>query len=149
MQAHIHTYLHVKRVYGCTHDVHRHTCNAIGEHALAATRALVDPPVVWDVLDAHRVRGTYTHGAHTVSAVLVFDGDGWLVDFVSDDRLRASSDGRSFTVQRWSTPLHGRTELGGHRLAAVGEARWHAPAPEGTFDYLEFVVDDLEYNVTV
>ena len=125
------------------------TVTLFNDLCVMAPGALVDAPVVWDVLDAHRVRGTYTHGAHTVSAVLVFDGDGWLVDFVSDDRLRASSDGRSFTVQRWSTPLHGRTELGGHRLAAVGEARWHAPAPEGTFDYLEFVVDDLEYNVTV
>ena len=124
------------------------TVTMFNDLCVLAPGALVDAPIAWEYVDAHRVRGTYSHGAHTVSAVLVFDGDGWLVDFISDDRLRASSDGRSFTSQRWSTPLHGRTELHGHQLAAIGEARWHAPAPEGEFDYLEFVVDDLEYNAS-
>ncbi|WP_375869855.1 hypothetical protein [Humibacillus xanthopallidus] len=33
-------------------------------------------------------------------------------------------------------------EWSGHRVCREGEARWHAPEPEGTFTYLEFVVDD-------
>jgi hypothetical protein len=79
--------------------------------------------------------------------VLVFDADHDLVDFVSDDRLRASSDGRSFTRQRWSTPLVGHIETDGRRLMRVGEGRWHAPQPEGTFTYIEFHLDAISYNV--
>jgi hypothetical protein len=69
-----------------------------------------------------------------------------LVDFVSDDRFRSSPDGRAFTRQRWSTPLVGHRGLGGRRLATWGEGRWHAPAPEGEFAYLEFGVDDITYD---
>jgi hypothetical protein len=29
----------------------------------------------------------------------------------------------------------------------TGEARWHAPQPEGLFTYVEFHIDDIAYNV--
>ncbi|WP_371825949.1 DUF6544 family protein [Nonomuraea turcica] len=69
-----------------------------------------------------------------------------LVDFVSDDRLRASAEGRTFTRQRWSTPIRSYRHLHGGRVAVAGEAQWHAPAPEGRFSYVEFHVDDIAYN---
>jgi len=77
---------------------------------------------------------------------LVFNADHELVDFVSDDRLRASADGGSFTPQPWSTPIRAYQELHGRRVATTGEARWHAPAPEGEFTYIEFNVDRIVYN---
>lgn len=122
------------------------TVTLFNDLCVLAPAALVDAPVTWEVLDPHRVRGRYTHAGRSVTAELVFDEAGQLVDFVSDDRLRSSADGHSFTGQRWSTPLSGYRELGGRRIAAVGSARWHAPAPEGEFDYLEFVVDELTCN---
>lgn len=81
-----------------------------------------------------------------VLAVLAFNG-GDLVDFVSDDRSRASADGHRFTEQRWSTPLLDYRTVGGRRVAIHGEGRWHAPQPEGVFTYVEFHVDELTYNV--
>jgi hypothetical protein len=123
------------------------TVTLFNDLCVLAPVALVDARVTWQPIDDRRVRGTFTNGAHTVSAVLVF-GDGHdLVDFVSDDRLRASSDGTSFTRQRWSTPLRGYRTIGGRRLATVGEGRWHAGSEEGQFAYLEFHVDDIAYNV--
>ncbi len=111
-----------------------------------APAALIDASIAWQSLDANRVRGAFTHGAQTVGAELVFNDQHELVDFISDDRLRASADGRQFTQQRWSTPLSGYRKIGARRVPTHGEARWHAPDPEGTFSYLEFNLDDITYN---
>ena len=100
-------------------------------------------PVTWEPVDEHRVLGSYTHGSHLVRAELVFDDDGDLVDFISDDRLRAAR-GNSYVGQRWSTPLTGYRVLRGRRVATLGSARWHAPEPEGVFANVEMAVDDLE-----
>jgi hypothetical protein len=108
-----------------------------------APDALLIAPVTWNPIDDHRARGTFTVAGHEVTAELVVDDDGDLVDFVSDDRSRASADGRTFTSQRWSTPLHDRRRFGVRRLPSRGEAVWHAPAPEGTFAYLEFELVEL------
>lgn len=119
------------------------TVTVLNDLCLLAPAALVGAPITWTAGDRHTATATFTLGAETVSADLVFDGDGDLVDFVSDDRLRASPDGRTFTRQRWSTPVHARGEWQGRRVCSLGEARWHAPDPEGTFTYLEFAVDEL------
>jgi hypothetical protein len=81
-----------------------------------------------------------------VSAELTFNAEHDLVDFVSDDRLRASADGRTFTQQRWSTPLSEYREATGRRVATGGDGRWHAPPPEGQFAYIEFHLDAVTYN---
>lgn len=107
---------------------------------------IADAPVRWTAVDDHRVRGVFTDGDQTVSAVLTFDDEHDLVDFESDDRTRASSDGQSFTAQRWSTPLSAHRDAGRRRVLSVGAARWHLPEPEGTFTYLDLLVDDIRYD---
>jgi hypothetical protein len=123
------------------------TVTLFNDLAVLAPAGLVDAPVRWSPVDDRRVRGTFTNGGESVSAELVFNPAHELVDFISDDRLRASADGASFTPQRWSTPIHSYQELAGRRVVAAGEGRWHAPAPENEFSYVEFNVDDLVYNV--
>jgi hypothetical protein len=76
--------------------------------------------------------------------VLTFDDQHQLIDFVSDDRLRSSADGRTFTPQRWSTPIADYRNFDGRRVGALGRACWH-PADEPSFDYLEFHADDITY----
>jgi hypothetical protein len=83
-----------------------------------------------------------------VAAELSFNPDGDFVDFVSDDRLRASPNGKSFTRRRWSTPVRDYRTVGSRQLFTKGEGRWHAPQPEGEFAYIEFSVDDIYYNVS-
>jgi len=122
------------------------TVTIFNDLVVLAPAALVDAPIRWSPIDGRRVRGTFTNGSQSASAELVFDADHKLLDFISDDRLRASADGTSFTVQRWSTPIYAYAQLHGRRVAVTGEGRWHAPAPEGEFAYLEFNVDDLVYN---
>jgi hypothetical protein len=67
--------------------------------------------------------------AETVTAELAFNDGHELVDFTSDDRLRASPDGRSVTRQRWSTPVRDYRAFGPRRIGLTGEGRWHAPNP--------------------
>jgi hypothetical protein len=122
------------------------TVTLFNDLCVLAPAALIDAPATWHSLDAHRVRAAFTNGAHTVSAELVFNDEHELVNFVSDDRTRASADGCHFTPQRWSTPLSGYSSVGARRVATHGEASWHAPDPEGEFSYLEFNIDEIAYN---
>jgi hypothetical protein len=124
------------------------TVTLLNDMVVLAPAALVDAPVQWAELSPTRVGATYTRGDQTVSAVLVFDAAGDLVDFISQDRSRASRDGGSFTRMPWNTPISRYAVLHGRRVAVEGTAQWDAPAPEGHFPYIEFVVDDLAYDVT-
>jgi hypothetical protein len=122
------------------------TVTLFNDLCLLAPAALIDAHITWQPIDDHHVRGKFTNGAHTVTAELVFNDAGGLVDFVSDDRLRASQDGSSFTPQRWSTPVRESRAIDSRQVATFGEARWHASNPEGEFAYLEFKVDQITYN---
>lgn len=50
-----------------------------------------------------------------------------------------------------ATMVHAMAEyrdFGPRRVAVDGQGRWHAPAPEGQFAYLEFELDDIINNPT-
>ena len=123
------------------------TVTVFNDLVVLAPGAIIDASVHWTAVDAHHVRGAFTDGGQTVSAELTFDADNDLVDFVSEDRLRASTDGKSFTRQTWSTPLSEYRHHGGRRILVKGEGRWRAPQPEGPFTYVEFHVDEIAYNL--
>jgi hypothetical protein len=123
------------------------TVTVFNDLVVLAPGAIRDAPVQWSAVDARHVRGVFTDGDQTVSAVLTFNAEHDLVDFVSEDRLRASTDGKTFTPQRWSTPLSEHREADGRRVMTVGEGRWHAPPPEGQFTYIDFHLDTIDYNV--
>jgi hypothetical protein len=112
---------------------------------LLAPGTLLDPTIAWEPVDARTVRARFTSGTHTIAATLLFGEDGLLTNFVSDDRSRASSDGKTFTRLRFSTPVRDYRAFGTVRLAAHGEARWSLPG--GEFTYGEFDLQDVAYNV--
>lgn len=124
------------------------TVTLLNDLCLLAPAALIAAPISWQPIDTDHVRATYTNGAQTVTAELAFNSKHDLVDFVSDDRSRASPDGKSSDRQRWSTPVCNYRSFDSRRLCTSGEGRWHAPAPEGQFTYIEFHVDDITYNTS-
>lgn len=81
----------------------------------------------------------------TISAELVFNEAGELVDFVSDDRRQSVARGAAMRQLRWSTPVHGYGPFGDARLIAHGAGLWHVP--EGPYAYIELTIDDVTYNV--
>ena len=111
-----------------------------------APAALVDAPVDWTQLDQNRVRGTFRGGLCDVTADLVFDDDGDLVDFRSSDRSRSMGRRGDFVRLPWSTPVGGYREMARRRVATRGEGRWHAASPDGEFAYLEFRLDHISYE---
>ncbi len=123
------------------------TVTLFNDLCVLAPAALIDAPITWQRLDPYRVRAAFTNGAHTVSAELEFNEYHELVHFISDDRSRACVDGRRLTPQRWSTPLSGYDNIVARRVATCGEGHWFAPEPEGEFSYLEFHVDEIDYNI--
>ena len=124
------------------------TVTVFNDLVVLAPGAIIDAPVRWTALDADHVRGVFSTGDQSVAAVLTFNAQNDLVDFASQDRFRSSADGSSFCKQDWSTPVNAFRECGGFRLPTAGQGRWDAPAPEGAFTYLEFHLDDIQYNVS-
>jgi hypothetical protein len=123
------------------------TVTVFNDLVVLAPAAIVDAPVRWTAVDSQHVRGIFTDGDQSVSAELTFDTEHDLVDFVSEDRLRASPDGKSFEQQGWSTPLAEHRYLDGRRVLVTGQGRWQAPEPEGPFTYLELHLDDIAYDL--
>lgn len=120
------------------------TVTLLNDLCVLAPAALVDAPIEWVTIDPHHVRATFTNAGNTVSAVLEFDDADRLVDFVSDDRFVSSRDGRTFTRQRWSTPIAGYRTLAGRGVGTEGRGRWH-PTDAPSFDYLEFHAHSITY----
>lgn len=118
------------------------TVTLLNDIFIMAPAALIDLPVEWEALDAHRVRTVFTNAGHTVTAVAHFNDDGDLVDFDSEDRYQMDRDPP--TLARWSTPLYEPRELGGRRLPSGGEARWGDPGEE--WAYGDFEVRWILYN---
>lgn len=120
------------------------TVTLFNDICVLASAQLLDPAIRWKPIDARSVRAEYTLGAETISAVLYFNETCELVDFVSDDRLRATPDGRQFIQQRWSTPVTSYRRFGSRRVSTHGEGRWHAE--DGEFVYLELDLLELQTN---
>jgi hypothetical protein len=121
------------------------TVTLLNDMCLLAPTTLLSPAVTWEMVDELTVRAGFTNAGQTIRADLVFNADGDLVDFRSDDRGRASTDGRTLENMPWSTPLGAFRSIGGWRLPARGEARWHDTT--GEYAYIEMEIDEVNYNL--
>jgi len=119
------------------------TVTLLNDLCFWAPSSLIGPQFRWREVDDRHVEATFTNGPHTVRATLVFDADGDLVDFVSDDRAQSQRDG-TLKRLRWSTPMRERREFAGRRVPTQGEAIWHQP--EGPFVYGRFTVHRIRFD---
>jgi hypothetical protein len=120
------------------------TVTLFNDMCVLAPATLIEPNVAFREIDAGTVQGTFTNAGNTVSAVLSFNDAGELVNFVSDDRY-LSSDGKTYTKHRWSTPIRNYRAFAAARLASRGEASWSLPS--GEFVYARIEIEGVEYNV--
>lgn len=121
------------------------TVTLFNDMCIMAPATLIDPSIAWESVDARIVKARFTNAGHTIRAVLTFNEGGDLVNFVSDDRLRTSSDGTPAKPLRWSTPIRAYRQYGAVRLASGGDARWHDA--DGDYAYIELTIDEVHYNV--
>lgn len=117
------------------------TVTILNDLCLFAPSSMIDPRLSWTPIDDTRARVTFVLGPNAVSAELIFNAAGELVDFVSDDRGMLEKDG-SLRVVRWTTPVSSYRDLGGWHLAGEGEAVWHLL--EGPFTYGYFQLTEYE-----
>lgn len=120
------------------------TVTFFNDLCLLAPAALLDADVSWEVASGRSLKGAFRHQGRRVSAVLTFDEQGDLRNFVSEDRAQ-SADGKTYLRYPWSTPVTDYGEFDGFRLLSRGDAVWAEPA--GPFPYARFVVDEITYNV--
>ncbi len=124
---------------------HSETVTLFNDMFLLAPATLIDPHITWEELDPLTVRATWTNAGNTVSAVVSFDAEGALTNFVSDDRSR-TVDGKQYERLRWSTPVRGWHDVDGRKLFGSGDAAWELDGKE--FTYAHFELLDVAYNVT-
>lgn len=117
------------------------TVTLFNDMCLLAPATLIDKRISWTTLDKNMVKGTFTNGRITVSAVLYFREDGQLVNFVSGDRTDVSV----MKQYPWSTPVSNYKLMNGINVMTYGEAIWHYP--DGQFTYGKFNLRSIAYNV--
>ena len=116
------------------------TVTLFNDMCLLAPSSLIGADVVWREMGPHTVRGVFTQAGNTITADLIFDDCGDLVDFVSNDRFR-SEDGKRYERLPWSTPVSVYRDFHGLRLPSHGEARWIER--DGYFVYARFDLEDV------
>jgi hypothetical protein len=124
---------------------HAETVTLFNDLCCLAPGALLSTDITWDPIDHHSATGCFTLGVNTVTAQLLFDDSGDLVNFVADGRGAISADGRTITPLRWSTPLREYAQVGPARVATKAEVKWHPDS--GAWTYGEFELTSLAYNV--
>jgi hypothetical protein len=121
------------------------TVTVLNDLCVFAPARLTDPCFAWKEIDDRSAEVTLTNGRYRVRATLLFNEEGALVDFISDDRYALENDGTMRNV-RWSTPISGYREFNGRMIPTYGEAIYHYP--DGAFVYGTFRLQSLRYDVT-
>lgn len=119
------------------------TVTVFNDMCIMAPASLIDPRIQWEEIDSQSVKATFTHKGISISATLLFNSEGQLVNFISDDRY--AINGKSFLRLRFSTPMSAYTKIHGINVPSYGEAIWHYP--EGEFVYGKFNLKEIQYNV--
>ena len=121
------------------------TVTILNDMCVFAPGSLADKRFSWKEVDSLTAEVTLTNGAFKVSARLLFNEKGELINFVSDDRSALQDDG-TLKILRWTTPVNDYKEFEGRRIPTFGESIYNYP--DGDFTYGKFRLKDIRYNVS-
>ena len=97
--------------------------------------------VKWESIDSTSAKATITYGGVTASAILYFDDEGKLTNFVAQ---RYMMEDEKYSLETWATPIEEYREINGLRLPVKGEGVWKLDS--GDFPYIRVEITDIEYN---
>lgn len=119
------------------------TVTMFNDMCFLAPATLIDTTIHWQAIDSLQVKAQFTNQGNTITALLTFDENGQLLDFISGDRFR-SPDGITYEQFPWSTPVKNYKQFEGRMVPTYAEAIWHTP--QGESCYAKFSLQEIEYN---
>jgi hypothetical protein len=119
------------------------TVTVFNDMCFMAPGTLISKDIKWEILEPTVVKATFKNKTLTISAILYFDEEGNLVNFISNDRYE-TKDGKVYKNYPWSTPVTETREIDGKKVPAKAKAIYHHP--EGEFCYAEFAIKEIRYN---
>lgn len=120
------------------------TVTAFNDMCMMAPSSLIDNRIEWESIDPLTVKAIFTNNGIKISALLYFNEEGELKNFVSEDRY-LSPTGKTYQKVRWSTPNSDYKVYDGLRISSGGEAVWSLP--EGEYSYGRIKIKEIKYNV--
>ena len=119
------------------------TVTFFNDLCMFAPAGLIDERIAWETIDDNTAKAIFTTNGTTISAILYFNEEGQLVNFVSKDRISVA-EMKTFP---FSTPVKDYKNVNGYNLPTFGQAIWHYP--DEKFVYGKFRLIDVKYNVSL
>ena len=103
--------------------------------------AYLDENIRWESIDSNSAKATMVYQGVTASAILYFNDEGELTNFVAQ---RYMTKDNKYSLETWATPIQEHREINGLRLPVKGEGIWKLNS--GDFSYIRLEITDIEYN---
>lgn len=116
------------------------TVTFFNDMCLFAPAALIDDRITWETKNDNEVLATFSYNQTSIKAILRFNDQGQLVDFISEDRYEVNE----MKQLTFSTPVFSYDQINDRTVVSYGEGVWHYP--EGPFVYGKFMLKDIIYN---
>lgn len=117
------------------------TVTLLNDICIMAPAALIDKRISWEEIDSLSAKAIFTNEGISVSAILSFNTEGQMINFLSHDRIEANE----MKAYPFTTPMTQYGEYNGYRLCSYGEAVWRYD--DGEFTYGRFFIRKVAYNV--
>ena len=119
------------------------TVTLLNDMCFIAPATLIDRRITWEAITDTTVNVIFKNGNISVSAVLYFNENGELVNFISYDRY--DTDGKKYNSYPWATPVEDYRRINGYLLP--GKAKLNYLKPDGVFTYGELEYKSVKYNL--
>ncbi len=119
------------------------TVTLLNDMCFIAPATLIDKRIKWEIIDGTTVNAIFTNGSISVSALLYFNTEGELVNFISNDRY--DTDGKKYNSYPWATPVTNYRLINGYFLPS--QAKLIYQKPEGDFTYGDLEYKSVKYNL--
>lgn len=118
------------------------TVTFFNDMCFMAPAMLIDPRIKWISTKENEVYCSFTNNGITITATLIFNENGDILNFISEDRYAYFQDG-SMSKLIWQTPVKEYKSMNGYRLPSHAEMIY--TYPDGDFCYGEFSLQNISY----
>lgn len=119
------------------------TVTLLNDMCFIAPGTLIDKRISWEIINDTTVLAKYKNENIRISAILYFNENGKLLNFISNDRF--DTDGKKYDSYPWATPVENYKMINGYFLPS--KAKLIYQKPEGNFTYGELEYKSVKYNL--